>query len=474
MNYKKVIKRETKIIVYVVICLTLSIIGVSYAMFLQVDKNSNFQTIEAGVFRMEIPQEGNLLSNEICLDPSSTEEDVQANCVRRFSVTNTGLLPARYTVYIYNNTNTSETGFPSEAQFADHKNLNYTFMQVQNDGTVIKDLAGGTHLLNTIPEETVGSNRRVLHTAILDKGAVDVFALKLWMNEDAQEDIINQYVALKLDIIGNVYDDESASQLLTSTLDEETGLTEIISDEISKDITARKEYRYVGANPNNYVYFNCTDNGNTATCERWRILGISNIGGENLIKIVKNITGDTTEISQLNKQWATDSGAAFGTSYIKNYLNVDYYNTLSAKAQDQIAEVPYKLTGSDALNISSYAMFDTEYKSTSTVTAKVGLMSVSDYALASGLAVGTTLENVHNMNANNWLFNSTFNEWLITKPSTGNNIYYRNIVGNFATDASNTTKIVRPVVYLKNTTKLKMVDGVLVGNGTSGTPYILE
>jgi len=36
--------------------------------------------------------------------------------------------------------------------------------------------------------------------------------------------------------------------------------------------------RYIGANPNNYVYFNCDDNKNPTaeTCELWRIIGIIN------------------------------------------------------------------------------------------------------------------------------------------------------------------------------------------------------
>ena len=54
--------------------------------------------------------------------------------------------------------------------------------------------------------------------------------------------------------------------------------------------------RYIGANPNNYIYFNCDDYNNQTsdTCELWRIIGVFNNiekedgTKENLIKIVRN------------------------------------------------------------------------------------------------------------------------------------------------------------------------------------------
>ena len=63
--------------------------------------------------------------------------------------------------------------------------------------------------------------------------------------------------------------------------------------------------RYIGANPDNYVYFNCSDynNQSDSTCEKWRIIGLFNNitksdgSKENLIKIIRddsldNITWD--------------------------------------------------------------------------------------------------------------------------------------------------------------------------------------
>ena len=58
---------------------------------------------------------------------------------------------------------------------------------------------------------------------------------------------------------------------------------------------ADKNVRYIGANPNNYVYFNCSDYNNPTadTCELWRIIGVFNNvtksdgSKENLVKIIR-------------------------------------------------------------------------------------------------------------------------------------------------------------------------------------------
>ena len=57
-----------------------------------------------------------------------------------------------------------------------------------------------------------------------------------------------------------------------------------------------KNVRYIGKDPSNYVYFNCSDYNNPTadTCELWRIIGVFNNvtkgdgAKENLVKIIRN------------------------------------------------------------------------------------------------------------------------------------------------------------------------------------------
>ena len=47
-----------------------------------------------------------------------------------------------------------------------------------------------------------------------------------------------------------------------------------MSHPATEQTPAQTEYRYIGDNPNNYVYFNCDDltNQSASICEVWRII----------------------------------------------------------------------------------------------------------------------------------------------------------------------------------------------------------
>ena len=74
---------------------------------------------------------------------------------------------------------------------------------------------------------------------------------------------------------------------------------------VVKDTTTDQNIRYVGKDVNNYVSFNG---------ELWRIIGVFG----NNVKIMKaDSIGD--------KQWSTLSSNVWNNSWLKSYLNGDYY-----------------------------------------------------------------------------------------------------------------------------------------------------
>ena len=129
----------------------------------------------------------------------------------------------------------------------------------------------------------------------------------------------------------------------TSMSDRITDLTKTDTVNLATD-DPDSNVRYIGANPNNYVYFNCSDYNNPTadTCELWRIIGVFNNvtksdgSKENLVKIIradslgnyswdykKKGVGTSTEDSGSN-DW-TDSQLMMmlnPTSYLKSgYTN---------------------------------------------------------------------------------------------------------------------------------------------------------
>ena len=89
--------------------------------------------------------------------------------------------------------------------------------------------------------------------------------------------------------------------IVNTATEERLPLVEEVADLAATDTTnfatddPDNNVRYIGANPNNYVYFNCSDylNQSDSTCEKWRIIGVfKNItkadgAKEDLVKIVR-------------------------------------------------------------------------------------------------------------------------------------------------------------------------------------------
>lgn len=202
MNYNKVFKRETKVIAFVVIALTLVVIGTSYALFLQVNNNRENQIVTAGSLVVEyskgntITVDENTIDN--CLRPQGDSTGSKTGgCRFSLSITNTGTLSMQYDLLIYNNTEE----VPSDSKFVDHSLIRYALQsQVTGEDAV-------TTSPKALDELSLKDNKRVLHTSTIDPGETITFYLNVWISDEATIDIIGEYVYLKLDVVGSVYEE---------------------------------------------------------------------------------------------------------------------------------------------------------------------------------------------------------------------------------------------------------------------------
>lgn len=206
MNYKKVFKRETKVIAYVVIALTLVVIGTSYALFLQVNNNQDNQVVTAGSLVVTYSN-GNVVTVEEndennCLIPQSDTDAITGGCKFTLSVTNTGSLPMQYDLLIYDDVNNEE--LPSNAKFVNHDlvrhSLNKQYSQEGANRETVTDAA-------SLGELELKEDKRILESSMIGVGETITFSLNIWISEEATVDIIGQYVYLKLDVVGSVYED---------------------------------------------------------------------------------------------------------------------------------------------------------------------------------------------------------------------------------------------------------------------------
>ena len=117
---------------------------------------------------------------------------------------------------------------------------------------------------------------------VVDKIVCDNGATGTWDNDEWGINIRNATKKIKCSVFF-----KQATIILGKVIEDES---QIATDDPDNNI------RYIGANPNNYVYFNCSDysNQNDSTCEKWRIIGVfKNVTKEagtkeDLVKIVKD------------------------------------------------------------------------------------------------------------------------------------------------------------------------------------------
>ena len=265
-------------------------------------------------------------------------------------------------------------------------------------------------------------------------------------------------------------------------------------------------YRYYGANPNNYVTFND---------ETWRIIGsfhdiddgTGNI--ETRLKIIRSESiGNYSYDSSASTVNYGDGVNDWSKSDLMTELNDLYYNSKSGTcyngqnntsttcnfsnigldndSRNMISNAMYYLGGSDSkddLYADDYYNFErdtTVYDCSvndgacpraTTWIGKVGIMYPSDYAYAVDLGLCTqTGDNYSDSTceSNNWL-SSGNDEWVIAPDYTVANYAFRiNASGYLFYSNTYYANSVRPTVYLKS-------DVIIVGGtGTSSDPYQLS
>ena len=312
------------------------------------------------------------------------------------------------------------------------------------------------------------------------------------------------------------------------TLDYNTATTDqknqmwTFTHEATEQLAATSDYRYIGANPNNYVKFND---------ELWRIIGVFDVDDgtgkiEKRMKIIRNESigkyswdnkdestgaediygknnwpdarlnyllnpGHESETYGGSLYWNRKSGTCY---YRRNNATTscDFTSTgLTDTAKSMIGDAKWYLGGSSTHNNVTPLMFYTRergtavyYSSRSTNwTGKVGLMYPSDYGYATSggnstnraSCMGKELfawnsSSYSDCKNNDWLYNSSQNQWTMSPDAAySNTVFYVDSAGYVSScSAYITYETTRPVVHLKSTIKIAS------GKGSSDSPYVLE
>ena len=299
----------------------------------------------------------------------------------------------------------------------------------------------------------------------------------------------------------------------------DSGLYATNSYTASDGTTKYHDYRYIGANVNNWVKFNN---------DLYRIIGVFDenshgVTGEYLVKLIAaNLIGgnswgayNSSNTSGTYSNYANDwTGKATGikanlnvllNEYFINKTNTSstygscsnwtyYYNNTIYRTNDCSDIVGYGIDPKYSGYIESatwylYGSGTSQSKQNwylcerggnsctpsgpstgdTSVTSKIGLMYLSDYLYASGYyaSTDTTTQDYYYYGNKNWLYKGY--EWTQTPYASGaDNVWYLSYGHAYGNDSRYRPYGWRPALYLKSDVKISG------GFGTYNNPYILE
>ena len=358
---------------------------------------------------------------------------------------------------------------------------------------------------------------------VVDKIVCDNGATGTWDNEEWGINIRNATKKIKCSVFFIVKPVSVIEKITTLAT---TDTTNFATDDPNNNI------RYIGANPSNYVYFNCSDysNQSDSTCEKWRIIGVfknitdSNNSKADLVKIIRDSTiggysydsSDSNENNGLGyNDWASaDLMKLLNGGYSSLSANNSLYYNASKGAcynssNNTTTDCDFTTTGlkndttrnafesviwniggipNDASSTATatkwyqYERGTTVFSSNhSTWTGQIAIMYPSDYGYATSGSIlvdrNTCLDYEYTWNSdsyadcrlNNYLYKN-LNQSSLGVSSSSNNYFYGIGFSGIARGAiAKNADSVRPTGYLKANTKV--YDNV--GDGSSNNPYRL-
>ena len=304
----------------------------------------------------------------------------------------------------------------------------------------------------------------------------------------------------------NIYDTDSDDNTSGGLMNDKLGGTTTSLD--------GGNIRYYGANPNNYIYFNCSDYSNqtSSTCETWRIIGVFNgkvklirgsqIGKYSWDSSVINVnygwgfndwsqadlmkllnSGYDSESVGGSLYWNAQSGTCF-SGRDNATVDCDFTSTgiKNDETRNMIAETTYNLGGWNTFTVYPNEIYEYERGTTvytgrlPTWTGKIALAYPSDYGYAADLnqCVNKQLNkyNDSTCTSNNWMKsiitnNGSNHGWLLTTNSdSSTDARYVNSLGSATSSYGSAFAYgVVPVLYLNSDIS------IVGGTGTSNNPY---
>ncbi|MBR1679165.1 MAG: hypothetical protein IJ704_00780 [Bacilli bacterium] len=337
LSFKNIFKRETKLATYIIAVTTILVLGLSYALFFQVNSNSQNQIVKSGDLAFTYSKDGTVvpdgninlqITDPTCFYPM-TEADADAlisTCSYQFSIQNTGTLKAFYQMFLK----------ATESNTANPEHLKVILRE--SDGTTFNKMTGYPKTVKSIND-----NEGILLSGDLDRNSsILVYNIQIYLDESlaGDDDYNSKVISYKLEGKSIVHEDqaittgptgaETIAKIVEGSDPNSTAVIDKGTDASGCTNTLAYDdfgnLRYTGANPCNYVTFNDETAG-------WRIIGVF----DNQIKLIRNESiGDyswDTSVSNINYGYGINQWGESDT-----YTGADLMKLLNPGFDTNIAE----------------------------------------------------------------------------------------------------------------------------------------
>ena len=196
MDLMKIFKKQTAIIAVSIIGLTVILIGTSYALFFRTNQSTEQQVVSTGTLTIDIPNPQARLVNNLI--PLTQEEAATDADDYSFTVNNTGTLPVKYQILLYNDAD------ETLSNVVEHQYLN-----IQIDGGTVKKVS---ELVRTNDTADLTNENNVkyilLSNATLNpagqSGASASHTVKIWLDSNAPSSTIGKDINFEIAVNGEV------------------------------------------------------------------------------------------------------------------------------------------------------------------------------------------------------------------------------------------------------------------------------
>ena len=478
-------RKKEYISILAVLVLIIAIVGISYASFTYAGIGKRENTITTGAISMSYEESSNVISMDKALPTTDTTGKKQLKAGEYFDFTVAGNIVGGETI----NWEISAEDVTSSTKKIDGSHIKLYLTSVNSSGVETEVMAPTTYKSLTEANNDTGrsANQMSLATGTTDTSFSTKYRLRMYVDENynPQGDGGDLSFSVKVNVYGKSKAKPiTGAEVLVAkanpeTLDYATATTDqknqmwTFPHEATEQLKATTDYRYIGANPNNYVKFND---------ELWRIIGVFDTDDgtgkiEKRLKIMRN---------EYSGSYAFNT-SSWNSSAVSGILNNNYYNSLKDIAKEMMADAKWYLGGVGGFTESSNGLTSHFYKyerGTSVFNSniystnwigKIGLIYPSDYGYATSGGNSVNKNNCMLKEIYNWDSDCKNNDWLLKmsmgmithQTSSPQYLFGVSYPGYFSCYNTNYEMDVYPTVYLKSTIK------ITGGTGSSTDPFIL-